>query len=448
MTSLPPSSGGGSKKGEWHHNPDGSGYWSRVDLNCERYREPYACGPKRSEITRRITTNLATGAVLEDTDTFAHSTDRCAPIAPNPKDPRTPTEGVKFKIRTDFYYGSTSANVAAPGVDRTALREHSAAPDAMGNETGPGAIRGQTREPWAAPIARVEMEPCEPSAAILAREPANSGKGAESPSLRLATVDQDHTPDSTTVTAQAPPGATLPLAIRVSYQPRRPNFVEACCGPTSVLSQSYNMGRDFNCTRITELHDFASTKGQQMALDRLRGPGDVLWYASPCTGGCSWQRLHLWRGRPSTVAKITAHRELMRRLWTAFEHVAAIAEERGATVIIEWPRRCSYWTDEQVVAYIGGHGYESAIVHGCAVGLTSVRNDTRGALVRKAWRLATNNAALARRLSRTCPGDHRHITAEKADVKASENYSPEFAIHVREAIAAQCAPANPCSCCA
>ena len=94
------------------------------------------------------------------------------------------------------------------------------------------------------------------------------------------------------------------------------------------------MGTSYHCVRITEWHDFTTPGAQEVALRQLRGPGDVLWYASPCTGGCPWQRLHLHRGVPATVAKIRAHWALMRRLWDAFERVATIAEQRGATVII------------------------------------------------------------------------------------------------------------------
>ena len=109
---LLPSSGGGTKKGVWYPNADGSGYWSRTDYGCERYRDLYACGPKRAEVTRRVTTNLKTGEILEDTREFSTSRNRCAPIRPDSKDPSKPG-GTKFSVRTDFYYDSTTAVVAA-----------------------------------------------------------------------------------------------------------------------------------------------------------------------------------------------------------------------------------------------------------------------------------------------------------------------------------------------
>ena len=80
-------------KGEWHPNEDGSGYWCRVDMKAERFRPPYGSGPAKSEVTRRVTTDLATGRVLEDTDTFAHTTRPCAPIAPMAGDDDKPQPG-------------------------------------------------------------------------------------------------------------------------------------------------------------------------------------------------------------------------------------------------------------------------------------------------------------------------------------------------------------------
>ena len=113
----PPQLGGGMKKGVWYPNADGSGCWSRTDYGCERYRDLYACGPKRAEVTRRVTTNLKTGETLEDTHEFSTSRNRCAPIHPDPKDPSKPG-GAKFSLRTDFYYDSTTAVVAAsPAAD-------------------------------------------------------------------------------------------------------------------------------------------------------------------------------------------------------------------------------------------------------------------------------------------------------------------------------------------
>ena len=142
----PPQLGGGTKKGVWYPNADGSGCWSRTDYSCERYRDLYACGPKRAEVTRRVTTNLATGEILEDTDEFSISRNRCAPIRPDPKDPTKPG-GEKFSLRTDFYYDSTAAVVAAspeadvgvdqdecPEVRSPANREPVATAEAGGSE--------------------------------------------------------------------------------------------------------------------------------------------------------------------------------------------------------------------------------------------------------------------------------------------------------------------------
>ena len=46
-------------------NPDGSGVWTRRDYGAKRYRMPTAEGPKPEFVTKRITTDLETGEVVE-----------------------------------------------------------------------------------------------------------------------------------------------------------------------------------------------------------------------------------------------------------------------------------------------------------------------------------------------------------------------------------------------
>ena len=104
--------------------------------------------------------------------------------------------------------------------------------------------------------------------------------------------------------------------------------------------------------------------------------------------------------------------------------------KRGATVVMEWPKSCDYWRHKRVQAFLTKHGFQDAEVHGCAVGLRSIVKNTEGLLVKKRWRLSTNDEVLASRLSRACLRDHQHIPLVGRDVKASESYSPGFAAHV------------------
>ncbi len=75
-------------------------------MKCERFRDLYMSGPHRQEITRRVTTDVDTTEVIEDTDTFCGSTKRCE-LLPDPR-PRN--------IRTDFYFERTTAVTAPCGV--------------------------------------------------------------------------------------------------------------------------------------------------------------------------------------------------------------------------------------------------------------------------------------------------------------------------------------------
>lgn len=220
----------------------------------------------------------------------------------------------------------------------------------------------------------------------------------------------------------------------------RPVFIEACCSSKSVFGQCQAMKDQYRHVRITRDDDFNSPHTLELVAKLLRGPGDVLWYSSPCTGGCPFLRYHLSRGNPETVRKIEEHWKLYRRLWKSFVSVARQAIGRGATVVIEWPKACSYWRDSRVQQFVQKHSLTGAVVDGCRVELRSVRADVAGMLVRKQWRLMTSNPELTRRLELRCAGDHEHIAVEGADCKRSENYTLMFVQHVMRAIAETTAP--------
>ena len=212
------------------------------------------------------------------------------------------------------------------------------------------------------------------------------------------------------------------------------NFVEACCGPNSVLSSAAHFGNTYQCTRITAEHDFASEHGMQLALDNLHGPGDILWLSTPCTGGCRFQIINRRRCGPATVAKLDEHIKSHKRLWTAATKVASIAISRGCTVIIEWPKACLYWRDKSIRSFLHRHHFHSSFIDGCKVGLFSVRAKMCGSLLRKQWRLECSDIHLANALRLECTDrSHGCVSVEGADTKHSENYSRLFATFVHRA---------------
>ena len=93
---------GGGKSGDWCLFADGSGYWSRVDTSATRYRTLRLNGPKREEVTCRVTWDLRTGEMVGE-PMWNYST---APLLseelplPHPRN-----------IRTEFHFDRTKAKI-------------------------------------------------------------------------------------------------------------------------------------------------------------------------------------------------------------------------------------------------------------------------------------------------------------------------------------------------
>ena len=98
----PPQTQGGSpqKLGVWSLNSDGAGKWSRTDY-ASRYRVPYKAGPRLEEVHTRVTTDSATGEILETKRGFQTCTKR-DDLIPSPR-PR--------RILSEFHFCSTCASI-------------------------------------------------------------------------------------------------------------------------------------------------------------------------------------------------------------------------------------------------------------------------------------------------------------------------------------------------
>ena len=105
-------------------------------------------------------------------------------------------------------------------------------------------------------------------------------------------------------------------------------------------------------TDITKEDDFTNVNTVKYVIRKIKFPGDIFFYCSPCTGGSTWQRLNLElakrKGWNNTIVKLIDHWDLHRKLWESFEQVAKHCRTVGATVLLEWPRFCSYWQEKRV----------------------------------------------------------------------------------------------------
>eukprot|EP00974_Lingulodinium_polyedra_P069251 6704357-Lingulodinium_polyedra.AAC.1 len=76
---------------------------------------------------------------------------------------------------------------------------------------------------------------------------------------------------------------------------------------------------------ITTEDDFTVPAICDQVMEKLTGPCDALFYSSPCTGGCPWQRINrakaVSRGCVDLIQKLDEHVNLHRRLWSPFHDI-------------------------------------------------------------------------------------------------------------------------------
>ena len=72
-------------------------------------------------------------------------------------------------------------------------------------------------------------------------------------------------------------------------------LVQACCERINFLSTPTEHTLRCRFVNITVDEDFTTSDGIQLAIEGLKGPRDALWFAPPCTGESSWQRLNIVR---------------------------------------------------------------------------------------------------------------------------------------------------------
>jgi hypothetical protein len=96
----------------------------------------------------------------------------------------------------------------------------------------------------------------------------------------------------------------------------------------------------------------------------------------PCVGGCPWNYVNAIKG-PEAVRRIRGYWALFGVLWRGVEKVLALAFEKGATIVIEWPRPCRYWHVEKVRKALEKFGFELYDFDGCMYGIESIVPKTR-----------------------------------------------------------------------
>ena len=176
--------------------------------------------------------------------------------------------------------------------------------------------------------------------------------------------------------------------------------------------------------------DFTKANTVKGVIKHIRGSGDIFFYCSPCTGGSTWQRLNLElakrKGWNNTIVKIIDHWDLHWRLWESFEQVVKHCRKVGATVLLEWPRYCSYWQEKRVAQFLKDMKFKHTDFDGCMYGLVSKRGNTDGLAVRKPWRIAFINSSIDKYLNLTCDGSHPHVPCNGLTLCTRKDIPPQY----------------------
>ena len=130
-------------------------------------------------------------------------------------------------------------------------------------------------------------------------------------------------------------------------------------------------------------------------IQAFNKPSITLWASIPCTGGSSWQyineMIYLKTGNKKALRRLRCLRTTFRKPWSNFVVIAQEVINIGGNVCIEWPLRCIYWKDPQVVEFCRSLGLIAATVHGCAYGL----RDSKGTHLKKPWKIMTSSQDIA-----------------------------------------------------
>ena len=110
-----------------------------------------------------------------------------------------------------------------------------------------------------------------------------------------------------------------------------------------------------------------------------------------------------------------------RKLWKSW--LKLNTHPQVSVWVMEWPQRCSYWGWQSTKSFLRSRSHHEGLVHGCMAGMVGQDN----LLVKKTWKLVSNDADFIQIMSRTfaCDGSHDH--SQTFDLKATQHYPRAFA---------------------
>ena len=171
----------------------------------------------------------------------------------------------------------------------------------------------------------------------------------------------------------------------------------------------------------------------------------MLFAAIPCVGGSTWQFVNLADGNPATREKIMKHRKIFKKIWRNFEQVADQCISNGGDVAIEWPIDCLYLRFREVKRFLAKYpGMRRVCFDGCAYGLQSQREATKGMHIKKPWTIYTTVPEIHEQLHKLCPGNHEHAHCRGKDAQLSERYVTEIVDIIHQSWRLRCGHGESC----
>ena len=212
----------------------------------------------------------------------------------------------------------------------------------------------------------------------------------------------------------------------------RPVVMEVACQPDSLIGQHVKQetGRESSSCRYSLWNgaDLSTDAGVRLVLERVRSerPANI-WIATPCGPYSPLQRTNA--RTEAQTAELQKKRQQAQRIYAGAAVVCRYAFQLGCHVTWEWSERCDGWRMPWMQRMIKELGMQTAVTHGCTVGLRSSK-DKR--LLRKGWKIATTHARLAEAMQSVCkcPQQYQHGRCEGQDAESSARYTPEYARRV------------------
>ena len=162
-------------------------------------------------------------------------------------------------------------------------------------------------------------------------------------------------------------------------------LIEYCAFIDSLLSdRKYHIGL---CRTVCINEEIDGRSFKAVELCNLVCKQDrnkvVLWGSLPCTGGCPWN--HINALNPGGRERIEQHTSLMTQLLSRFLPIARTVKRNGGVIIFEWSLHCTYWKRADIQSIITELELHPTHIHGCSLGLKSIRVGFEHFYIKKPW---------------------------------------------------------------